>query len=434
MMPMRLCNKIYTITEYGGFTCGVKAPGYEKLPEHTFTALEKFVLSNISEDENTITELLSIGSRRGVGKILTARNYVGLITMTDGTVIEILPKIAGNDVSNNEAKKILLEMLKTLNDVQFKDFNVSSLQTDRLNLLEIFIQMFLGEINILIKQGMKSAYTNVEANESFYKGKLMASQNIRRNLVRRDRFFVQYDDFNPNRPENRLIKSTLRLIHEVTTDEKNRQMIMRLISLFDDIDFSTNVTADFDKCSSDRSMSHYNKALSWCRLFLMGNSFTSYSGCEVAIALLFPMERIFENYIATRLRRHVTRDMKIRTQDSRYSLFDSPKRAFMLRPDIVIEANGRSFVLDTKWKLLSSSSRNNGISQADMYQMYAYAKKYNAERVLLVYPYSDGINKHDIRYLSDDDVKVEVHFIDLRNPDVNLSDLVHEKLRLSVYS
>lgn len=434
MMPMRLYNKIYTITEYGGFTCGVKAPGYEKLPEHTFAALEKFVLSNISEDENTITELLSIGSRRGVGKILTARNYVGLITMTDGTVIEILPKIAGNDVSNNEAKKILLEMLKTLNDVQFKDFNVSSLQTDRLNLLEIFIQMFLGEINILIKQGMKSAYANVEANESFYKGKLMASQNIRRNLVRRDRFFVQYDDFNPNRPENRLIKSTLRLIHKVTTDEKNRQMTMRLISLFDDIDFSTNVTADFDKCSSDRSMSHYNKALSWCRLFLMGKSFTSYSGSEVAIALLFPMERIFENYIATRLRRHVTRDMKIRTQDSRYSLFDSPKRAFMLRPDIVIEANGRSFVLDTKWKLLSSSSRNNGISQADMYQMYAYAKKYNAERVLLVYPYSDDINKHDIRYLSDDDVKVEVHFIDLRNPDLNLSDLVHEKLRLAVHS
>lgn len=433
-MPMRLYNKIYTITEYGGFTCGVKAPGYEKLPEHTFTALEKFVLSNISEDENTITELLSIGSRRGVGKILTARNYVGLITMTDGTVIEILPKIAGNDVSNNEAKKILLEMLKTLNDVQFKDFNVSSLQTDRLNLLEIFIKMFLGEINMLIKQGMKSAYTNVEANESFYKGKLMASQNIRRNLVRRDRFFVQYDDFNPNRPENRLIKSTLRLIHKVTTDEKNRQMTMRLIGLFDDIDFSTNVAADFDKCSADRSMSHYNKALSWCRLFLMGNSFTSYSGSEVAIALLFPMERIFENYIATRLRRHVTRDMKIRTQDSRYSLFDSPKRSFMLKPDIVIEANGSSFVLDTKWKLLSSSSRNNGISQADMYQMYAYSKKYDAERILLVYPYSDGINKHDIRYLSDDDVKVEVHFIDLRNPDVSLSDLVHEKLRLAVHS
>ena len=215
LMPMRLCNKLYIITEYGGFTCGVKAPGYEKLPEHTFIALEKFVLSNISEDENTITELLSIGSRRGVGKILTARNYVGLIAMTDGTVIEILPKIAGNDVSNNEAKKILLEMLKTLNDVQFKDFNISNMQPDRLNLLEIFIQMFLGEINILIKQGMKSAYTNVEANESFYKGKLMASQNIRRNLVRRDRFFVQYDDFNPNRPENRLIKSTLRLIHKV---------------------------------------------------------------------------------------------------------------------------------------------------------------------------------------------------------------------------
>jgi 5-methylcytosine-specific restriction enzyme subunit McrC len=65
-----------------------------------------------------------------------------------------------------------------------------------------------------------------------------------------------------------------------------------------------------------------------------------------------------------------------------------------------------------------------------MYQMYAYAKKYNAERVLLVYPYSDSISKQIIRYLSDDEVKVEVHFIDLRNPDMCLSDLVNEKLRL----
>ena len=50
--------------------------------------------------------------------------------------------------------------------------------------------------------------------------------------------------------------------------------------------------------------------------------------------------------------------------------------------------------MDTKWKRLSGSLKNNyGISQADMYQMYAYQKKYeakgnNVNGVTLLYPMS----------------------------------------------
>ena len=83
----------------------------------------------------------------------------------------------------SDTKRIFLEMLKTLKDVTFKDFNVSQLHTERLNLLEIFIKMFLDEVSILTKQGLKAAYTPVEENERFYKGKLLASQNIKHNLV-----------------------------------------------------------------------------------------------------------------------------------------------------------------------------------------------------------------------------------------------------------
>jgi 5-methylcytosine-specific restriction enzyme subunit McrC len=137
--------------------------------------------------------------------------------MTDGTVIEILPKIATGDISDSETKRIFLEMLKTLKDVAFKDFNISNLHTDRLSLLEIFIKMFLDEVSILTKQGLKAAYTPVEANERFYKGKLLASQNIKYNLINQDRFFVCFDDFSINRPENQLIKSTLRFLLKQTT-------------------------------------------------------------------------------------------------------------------------------------------------------------------------------------------------------------------------
>lgn len=423
---MSSCNKTYTITEYGGFTRGTVSYGYQALPEKIFDALEAFILANNTGTGTEAVELFSLSARRGIGKIITARNYVGLITMTDGTVIEILPKILGGDITEGDTKRIFLEMLKTLKDVTFKNFNVSQLHVDRLSLLEIFIKMFLDEVAILTKQGIKAAYTPVEVNERFYKGKLLASQNIKYNLVNKERFFVCYDDFNINRPENRLIKSTLRFLRNTTSDGRNRQHAVRLLNYFDSVEYSKSYDSDFSKCFVDRGMNHYNKVLSWCRVFLRGNSFTAFAGSEVSLALLFPMEKVFESFVAAKFRKHIGSGVILRTQDARYSLFDSPARAFSLRPDIVLEFDGRTVVLDTKWKLLSDNARNSGISQSDMYQMYAYGKKYEADSIVLLYPYSDGVSKNDIRFASDDNVKVNVAFIDLRNADSSISKLLEE--------
>lgn len=421
---MRSCDKTYTITEYGGFTRGVALHGYQGLPEKTFDALEAFILANSTDSDTEAVELLSLSARRGVGKIITARNYVGLITMADGTVIEILPKIAGGDTTVSDTKRIFLEMLKTLKDVSFKDFNVSQLHTERMNLLEIFIKMFLDEVSILTKQGLKAAYTPVEENERFYKGKLLSSQNIKHNLVSRERFFVRYDDFSINRPENRLIKSTLGFLLKATGDAGNRRTAARLLSFFDGVDFSKSVGGDFLKCFVDRSMTHYDKALSWCRVFLRGNSFTAFAGSEIALALLFPMEKVFESFVAAKFRRHISDGINLRTQDARYSLFDSPTRAFALRPDLVLEFDGKTIVMDTKWKLLSDNARNHGISQSDMYQMYAYSKKYGSDCIVLLYPHSDNVSRSEFRYASDDNVNVDVSFIDLRNSDSSIANLI----------
>ena len=270
----------------------------------------------------------------------------------------------------------------------------------------------------------QAAYTLVEANERFYKGKLMASQNIKHNLMNYERFFVRYDDFSINRPENRLIKSTLRFLLKQTADSRNRQNTTRLLTFFEGVDYSASYEADFSKCISDRSMSHYDKALSWCRVFLRGNSFTAFTGSEVALALLFPMEKVFESFVAAKFRKHIGSGISLRTQDARYSLFDSPTRAFALRPDLVLEFDGKTIVMDTKWKLLSDNARNHGISQSDMYQMYAYSKKYDSDCIVLLYPHSDNVSRGEFRYASDDNVNVDVSFIDLRNSDSSIANLI----------
>lgn len=76
-------------------------------------------------------------------------------------------------------------------------------------LLDVFINMFLDELDILVKQGIRKGYIRERENLHTLKGKLNFNENIKHNLIHKKRFFCEYDDFNPNRPENKLIKSTL---------------------------------------------------------------------------------------------------------------------------------------------------------------------------------------------------------------------------------
>ena len=174
--------------------------------------------------------------------------------------------------------------------------------------------------------------------------------------------------------------------------------------------------ANFSKYIADRNMKDYTTALMWSKVFLMGKSFTSFAGSEVAVALLFPMETVFESYVATLLRKElIPKGYSVSAQDRKYHLFDEPDKKFLMKPDIVItrKSDGCIFVMDTKWKVLSESKPNYGISQADMYQMYAYQKKYSSESVTLLYPKTENVHKDNIEFASDDGVTVRVRFVDL---------------------
>ncbi len=405
--------KTYTICEYSSFSCNKEVAGYVSLPEKTFKSLERFILENNCID-SSMAELMGISVRKGIGKVITAKNYVGVISMNDGTTIEILPK-AGSEEDKEASKKLLIKMLKTLKSAPYKTMQKTNLNVDKLNVFEIFIRMFIDEVYRIVKHGLKYNYETLRDNLNVCKGKLNFSEHIKRNVVHKEKFFVEYDEFNSNRAENRLLKSTLSYLYGKTTSAKNKNDIRTLLNSFADIDKSRNFTEDFAKCVADRNTKDYAVAVKWCEVFLGGKSFTSFSGSDVAFALLFPMETLFESYVASVMQKSPNvKEYSFTVQDKRYSLFDKPEK-FGLRPDIVIEGNGSVFVMDTKWKILELAKSNYGISQADMYQMYVYHKKYVAKSVTLIYPKpEEEISEEKLIFRSqEENLVVKVKFVDL---------------------
>jgi len=417
-----LKNKYYTLREYShlGISNYNKTESIDSnlfVPKITFNQIKKFVLENsIQENGDSITNMLIPGYNKRDGEILKAQNYVGLIETKNRTVIEILPKIHQTK-EKDRTKEIFLRMLKSLKNTPFKYLDQSHIKTKKMPLFEIFISMFLKELSIVIKRGLKKDYISKEENSFFLKGKLLFNIHIKKNIIHKDRFFVRYDEFLQNRPENRIIKATLKYLGQKSRNNLNKKKILNYMYSFSEVDECLNIEKDFSNCKIDRLMKDYYLVIKWCRVFLKNESFTNFKGENIAYALMFPMEKLFEDYIGKLVKKYCSKEFNVSLQDRRNHLLIEEKK-FALIPDIVLRSlsTDETIIMDTKWKLLdeSDSKSNYGISQADLYQMYAYAKKYKAKKIVLIYPANENFTK-PIETIKkyEADIKISVIPVDL---------------------
>ena len=421
-------KKLLEVREFDKISCNPDfKTEYAYLPESVFKDLEEFIHAFAGDEEHAdALEFLKISFRRNVGDIISVNNYVGLIQMQNGYQVQVLPKIdfgTDPDRGNEETKRVFLRMLRSMKDFPSKVFNDANLKMDRMTLYEIFINMYLQEVRTLVKHGIKSAYVAREDNLKYYKGKLMVNEQIKQNAAHGERFYVRYDEYLVDRAENRLVKATLLKLQCLTISAENQKEIRQLLTSFEMVHPSVNYQKDFSKVVIDRNTKDYDMLMRWSKVFLLNKSFTTFSGGHNARALLFPMEKVFESYVAQQLKKVLLDlDWEVSTQDKGYYLFDSP-RQFALRPDIVItRENGSKIILDTKWKSLVDKPRlNYGISQADMYQMYAYSKKYDTPEIWLLYPVNEEMRYHpDISFDSEDGVNVRLFFVDVADIENSL--------------
>ncbi len=371
--------------------------------ESFYEDLERFVL------KNETTQFLKIVHKKGYGKVIQAQNYVGIIQTKDGTTIEILPKIS-NVKSDEESKKILIKMLKTLKKSPFKHFNTAHLKSSKIPLLEIFITMFLQELSKLVQKGIKSDYITQEENLTFLKGKLKIGEQIKHNSVHKEYFFVEYQEFKSDRVENRLIKTTLEFLYKKSKSNHNQQRIREFMFVFDDILTCNDVKTGFKNIKPSRQMKDYKQVLLWCKIFLFENSFSPYEGNDIAFALLFDMNLLFESYVGHYFKQ---KGLHVSLQDKTHHLaYENANGKFQLKPDFAI--NNGEIIADTKWKILSKDKR---VDIKDMYQLYAYGTKYKTcQNMYLIYPKNHDITGNSYNYFHPNakkDLHLDLLFFDI---------------------
>ncbi len=128
----------------------------------------------------------------------------------------------------------------------------------------------------------------------------------------------------------------------------------------------------------------------------------SADGGHDTFALLWDMNVLFEEYVG-RLAQEVlaTDELDVALQHASTYLAREPmtdRNAFLLRPDLLVRRQQRPWVVaDTKWKRLDARQMNLGISEADVYQVLAYAHRLETDQAVLIYPHHPAVGRPGLR-------------------------------------
>lgn len=157
-------------------------PGFE--PRH-FEAFERY----FNENERTpYFELISKGVR--------FKSHVGVIQVGD-LVVEVLPKADKQNAksSANQWQGILLEMLKTCRLLTATKSSDASLKLKANSILKLYFELYLVELENLIHKGLIKKYRPHQSQQKALKGALVFSEQIKRNLVHKERFYVRHTQY-----------------------------------------------------------------------------------------------------------------------------------------------------------------------------------------------------------------------------------------------
>lgn len=361
----------------------------------TLYEYDKLTTSHDDFDEVKMKALLRLNDLHGGAYLdglsngVRFKQYVGIIQV-DGLTIEILPK-ADKDEGDPKWRQLLLDMLKRTGRLKASTLGGALVNRQNLNLLEIYFEIFLNEVVALQRSGLIKKYRKETKNVYALKGKLEFAGQIRHNLIHQERFYTTHQVYDKDHKLHQILAVALEIVKHFTNGTRLSDLCNRVVFDFPDVKKIKVNQQVFSSIYLDRKSGSYSYALEIARLIILNYSPDITQGKTRMLSLLFDMNKLWEEYILSQLRA-VQDQAGIEVEGQAEMDFWGDN---YLRPDIVIVTDNKNYVIDTKWKRPGSSP-----SITDLRQMYAYARFWNAEHVLLLYP---GNKKRKFKqFLTDD--------------------------------
>jgi 5-methylcytosine-specific restriction enzyme subunit McrC len=384
-------------------------------------------------------------SRRGE---VRATSWVGVIQV-DGLTIEVLPKIDSADGPvgrelEERAQRNLLVMLAGTGRLPCSERELAAMGSRRMPIHEILIQLFSRRLLAELRRGPEQDYVVREEDLGVVRGRILVHEQVRHNSANQERVRCAFDSFEIDCPLNRILRTACGSLIRRTSSWAGQQALRECLAMLGDVRQVHPRDALSYRITFNRRNQRFEKLVGFARQVLEGESPDLRAGVRESFTFLIPMERLFEDYIGSLILQNAPsfgyhrRAVRLQAKGRGEHLLEEStgKRWFQLRPDILIDGPGGApaIILDTKWKRLKDRSMDarNGIAQSDLYQLFAYAKRYGCQDNVLLYPKVSGVEPRVFRVPETDGAVIRTAFVDVqRDLRAGLSGLVDE-LRLAI--
>jgi len=341
----------------------------------------------------------SIERRQGIlifdGNQTKTKNYIGFIQTRDSQ-IEIYPKVFCNyEPSPDNAKLFIRHLFFWFDYCRKWKFPYTKNSLDRLEFIELpelLISLMGDKLLEVISQAPISLYEEIEESSNIPRGRINFGRYLSKGFSTGNHHVLECDTepFQYDNRLNRIIKYATRLLYNKTKFNENKRKLNDILFILDEVQDISYTSKDLDAIKINPFYSSYVDLIDICRLILDQQIYNNQYFDQNQWCLLFPMEYIFEDFVAGFLEMHFSIEWKVEYQKSEKYLTD--EKVFQMQHDIFLTNKKDSsikLIVDTKYKLRSPKQRlekKKGVAQNDLYQMTSYAFRRGCNQVLLLYP------------------------------------------------
>ncbi len=352
------------------------------------------------------------------------KNQVGNIVLPTGLSIQILPKIG----SREQAQHLLRDMLNLYFRAKIRVLKTQGAALSVRNWKnphDALYALFLDECGALVKKGLAREYHEYAEPLLRVRGKINFTRQATQALA--VPIHCQFQEYEYNRAENRLLRYCLRQIARFAFAEELRNRAENLLFHFDNISASENPRTDFDTWrrrgggDGGRELHHYRRVFPIVSMIIKAQHITAIgTGKGVKsfpLAFLYSMDTLFELLIESELKEN---GISVKPQKRGvYFVSGEFGKSFEFRPDFLL-TNGSDgeIVADAKWKIMKPNAKYYGVKRNDLYQLFAYIRYFSPDihRGILFYPLTDEFSEQrEISYTHEGE-KLHLLPFDCLNP------------------